>query len=279
MSLVVNTNVASLNAQRNLTGTQNSLSRNLSRLSSGMRISSAADDAAGLAISESLKAQIRSTSQAERNANDGISLTQVAEGAMEQIGNLLGRMRELAVQSANGTVDSNSRTYLNNEFVALRSEIDRIATVTEFNNTALLSGGVTALVLQVGVDNTANDRLTVAISNVGSNSLASTGVLNTLEIVTQGTAQSTIAEVDVAITQIAAARARLGALQNRLEVTINNLSTAYENLSAANSRIRDVDVASETASLTRYQILSQAGIAVLAQANQLPSAALSLLRG
>ena len=284
MALIVNTNVASLNAQRNLSATQLGMSRVLSHLSSGLRITSASDDAAGLAISESLKAQIRSTAQAERNSNDGISISQVAEGALEQVGNLLTRMHELAVESANGTLDTNSHNYLNNEFDSLRKEIDRIAAVTQFNNKNLLdgtlSGGVT---MQVGINNSVNDVITLAISNIQSVNIGSGGsstqFLGAAAIDTQTNSQTALATLDQALTQISASRAGLGALQNRLQVTIANLSTANENLSAANSRIRDVDVASETAALTRFQILSQAGIAVLAQANQLPSAALALLKG
>ena len=283
MSLVINTNVASLNAQRNLSNTQGALAKNLSHLSSGMRISSASDDAAGLAISENLKAQIRSTSQAERNASDGVSLSQVAEGALEQVGNLLTRMRELAVEASNGTVDTNSAIYLNNEFNALRSEIDRISKVTAFNNKNLLDGTLSGGVnLQVGINNSANDVISLAISNIGSALIgiggASAQTLAAAAIDTQGNSQTALATLDQALTQVNSSRAGLGAIQNRLQVTITNLSTAHENLSAANSRIRDVDVASETAMLTRFQILSQAGIAVLAQANQLPSMALSLLK-
>ena len=283
MALIVNTNVASLNAQRNLAATQLGMGRVLSHLSSGMRITSASDDAAGLAISESLKAQIRSTAQAERNANDGISISQVAEGAMEQVGNLLVRMRELAVESANGTLDTNSHNYLNNEFNALRSEIDRIAAVTQFNNKNLLdgtlSGGVT---MQVGINNSVNDVISLAISNLGSAVIGSGGsstqLLTAAALDTQTNSQGALATLDTALIQVNSMRANMGAIQNRLNVTISNLSTANENLSAANSRIRDVDVANETAMLTRFQILSQAGIAVLAQANQLPSMALSLLK-
>ena len=283
MSLVVNTNVASLNAQRNLAKTSLDLSRNLSRLSSGMRVVSAADDAAGLAISESLKSQIRSNAQAERNASDGISITQVAEGALEQVGGLLTRMRELAVQAANGTMDSTSRGYIDSEFGALRDEIDRIAAVTEFNGTVLLDSSLSAgVTMQVGINNTANDVITVAVNDMRTSAIGSNGTssqhISAAALDTMTNAQTALATLDDAIGQVSAARAGLGAMQNRLEVTISNLSTARENLSAANSRIRDVDVASETAMMTRNQILSQAGIAVLAQANQLPSAALSLLR-
>ena len=280
MSLVINTNVASLNAQRNLSNTQGALAKNLSHLSSGLRISSASDDAAGLAISENLKAQIRSVSQASRNASDGVSLSQVAEGALEQVGNLLTRMRELAVEGANGTVDTNSSAYINNEFKSLTSEIDRIANVTAFNGTTLLAGGAisTGVTIQVGINNTSNDVITVAISGVASTAIGSTGFISGQNLNTQLAAQTSLAVIDVAISQVSSIRASLGALQNRFGVTTSNLASLGQNLSAANSRIRDVDVASETADLTRNQILEQAGVAVLAQANQLPSAALSLLK-
>ena len=278
MSLVINTNVASLNAQRSLSNTQSALAKNLSHLSSGLRISSASDDAAGLAISENLKADIRSFTQAQRNASDGVSLTQVAEGALEQMGNLLGRMRELAVEASNGTVDTNSSGYLNNEFKALTSEIDRIAKVTSFNGTNLLTGAVTATTIQVGINNSTNDVITIAISNMATASLGATTTISASNLNAQTSAQSALANLDAAISQVSAARASLGALVNRFDVTIANLSSTSENYAAANSRIRDVDVASETAALTRNQILSQAGVAVLAQANQLPSAALSLLK-
>ena len=243
MALIVNTNVASLNAQRNLSATQLDMSRVLSHLSSGMRITSAADDAAGLAISEELKAQILSTSQAGRNANDGVSISQVADGALEQVGNLLSRMRQLAVESANGTLDSNSHTYLNNEFDTLRSEIDRIGSVTQFNNKNLLDGTLsTGVNLQVGINNSVNDIISISVSDSRAAQLGSGGNsaqhLTLADVDTQGTAQTAIATIDQAITQISSRRAALGALQNRLQVTISNLSTAGENLSAANSRMR-----------------------------------------
>ena len=281
MALYINSNVASLNAQRNLQGTQLALGKNLQHLSSGLRITSAADDAAGLGISELLKAQIRSSSQAERNTNDGLSALQVADGALASVGGLLQRMRELTVQSANGVLDTTSRTYLNNEFIQLKSEIDRIGNVTSFNNVKLTDGSLSAvanaLQLQVGLYNSVggNDQISI---NLNDSRSAAIGVGATV-IDTKANAQAAIAVVDAAISAISSTRATIGANENRLEVTVANLSTARENLSAANSRIRDVDVASETAEMTRNQILNQAGSAVLSQANQLPSAALTLLQG
>ena len=283
MSLVINTNVASLNAQRNLSNTQGALAKNLSHLSSGMRISSASDDAAGLAISENLKAQIRSTSQAERNASDGVSLSQVAEGALEQVGNLLTRMRELAVEASNGTVDTNSAIYLNNEFNALRSEIDRISKVTAFNNKNLLDGTIAAgLDIQVGINKSANDTISIALSQFDSTTIGSNGNsaqhLSSAALDTQVNAQTSLATLDDAITQISSARASMGAVQNRFAVAVANLSQTGENLAAANSRIRDVDVAAASGDLARNQVLIQAGVAVLAQANQQPQSVLALLR-
>ena len=282
MSLVINTNVASLNAQRSLANTQGALAKNLAHLSSGMRISSASDDAAGLAISENLKAQIRSTSQAERNANDGVSLSQVTEGALEQMGNVLSRMRELAVEASNGTIDSNSGGYINNEFNALKNEVDRISGVTSFNGTHVLDATAVTVSLQVGINKSANDNISVVLSQVDTTTIGSGGgsviFLTAASLSTQANAQIAISTIDQAINQVSASRAAQGAYQNRLAVAVSNMQTMSENFSAANSRIRDVDVASETAALTRNQILSQAGVAVLAQANQLPSAALSLLK-
>lgn len=282
MSISINTNVASINAQRNLSATQGSLMGNLGRLSTGLRINTAADDAAGLAISERLRAQTRSLSQAERNANDGISLLQTAEGAMNEVSGILTRMRELAVQSANGTLGSTERGFLHDELNALRSEVDRISQVTEFNGTSLLSGGATGATFdfQVGIGATANDRISATIQGTASADLGTVGAdtLATIDISTAAGAQSSLGVIDQAITDISSRRADLGAVQNRMQITIANLGSARENLTAANSRIRDVDVASETAAMTRNNILMQAGVSVLAQANQMPSVALNLLR-
>jgi flagellin len=253
----------------------------LGRLSTGLRINTAADDAAGLAISEKLRAQIRSLSQAERNANDGISLMQTAEGAMNEVSGILGRMRELAVQSANGTLGSTERGFLNSELTDLRSEIDRVASVTEFNGSKLLNGGTTgtAFSFQVGIGNSSNDTISATIKGTKAADLGISGSvsLNTVNISSAGGARSALSTIDKAINDISTRRANLGSAQNRMQITIANLGSARENLSAANSRIRDVDVASETATLTRNNILLQAGVSVLAQANQLPSVALSLL--
>ncbi len=278
------TNVASLNAQRNLAATQSSLAGSIGRLSSGMRINSAADDAAGLGISESLKADVKSLAQAQRNSNDGISMSQVAEGGMNQMQGIVSRMRELSVQSANQTLGSNERGYIQTEFSQLSQEIDRISNVTDFAGQKLLDGSASAgLTLQVGINNTSDDRLTfkitkLATGTLGKASAAAQSIAST-SLSTATNAQKAIAVFDTAIKQLSSARATVGATQNRLNVTISNLSVSQENLSAAQSRISDVDVASETANLTKSQILSQAGLAVLAQANKMPQSALSLLQG
>jgi flagellin len=275
------TNVASLNAQRNLAETQKSLSASIGRLSSGMRINSASDDAAGLGISENLKANIRSLAQAQRNSNDGISMGQVAEGSMNQMQGIVSRMRELSIQSANQVLGSTERSYIQTEFTQLSQEIDRISNVTEFAGQKLLDGSASAgLSLQVGINNTTNDRLSFKVTKLATTTLGSTSLhVGSALLDTATNAQKAIAVFDKAITQLSTARASIGANQNRLQVTVSNLAVAQENLSAAQSRISDVDVANETANLSKAQILSQAGLAVLAQANQMPQSALSLLRG
>ena len=278
--LSIVTNVQSLNAQRNLSSTTRALSGNFQKLSSGLRINRAGDDAAGLAISESFKAQVRSLGQAERNAGDGISMLQTAEGAMNEVSGILGRMRELAVQSSTDTIADSQRAFLDQEFQALEAEIDRIAAVTEFNGTTLLNGSATGISFQVGVNNTSNDRISISFADVRSTALGSSGSGGTISaqaLTSQSGAQATIAVIDSAISDVVSARSTIGATENRLQVTVSNLSSARENLSAANSRIRDVNVAEETAALTRNNILQQAGVSVLAQANQAPSLALSLL--
>jgi flagellin len=273
MAISINTNTQSLTAQRSLSATQTKLGGNLAKLSSGMRINGAADDAAGLAISERFKAQIRSFGQAERNANDGISLTQTAEGAMNEISGSLVRMRELAVQSANGTLGTAERGFLDDEAQSLVSEVDRIAAVTELNGIALLDGSYNTD-LQVGINDSADDRINVTIDDTSFATLAGAAI----DLTTQAGAQAALTTLDTAIDALSTNRASLGAVQNRLQVTISNLGSAKENVSAANSRIRDVDVAAETAEMTKNNILMQAGVSVLAQANQAPSIALSLLR-
>jgi len=286
MALSILTNTASLDAQRNLSKTGKALQSNFAKLSSGQRINSAGDDAAGLAISERMKASIRSMSQAERNANDGTSLLQTAEGAMNENSGILTRMRELAMQSSNGTLGDDERDALGTEFGQLRDEIDRIANVTEFNGTKLLDGNANATAgfkFQVGIGATASDTITATMTKMTSASYGAGNLdLTALDISKTGGqagAQAALETLDKAIAATSSSRASLGAVQNRLSVTVSNLQSANVNLSAANSRIRDVDVAEESASMTRNNVLSQAGMAVLSQANQLPSAALSLLRG
>ncbi|MGN6109724.1 MAG: flagellin N-terminal helical domain-containing protein [Kofleriaceae bacterium] len=280
MAISVLTNVPSLNAQRNLASTQASLAQSIGKLSSGQRINKAGDDAAGLGISESLKANIRSLSQAQRNANDAISMSQVAEGSMNEMQGIVSRMRELAVQSANSTLGATERGYIHTEFQQLGQEIDRIGQVTDFNGQKLLDGSASAgLTFQVGIHNSANDRLSMSITRLTTSTLGSTSMhIASASLSTAANAQAAIGVFDKAIQQLSHSRAKIGATQNRMQVTISNLSSSHENLSAANSRIRDVDVASETANLTKSQILSQAGLAVLSQSNQLPQAALSLLQ-
>ncbi|TAK54334.1 MAG: flagellin FliC [Gammaproteobacteria bacterium] len=271
---VINTNMLSLNAQRNLSTSQTSLATALQRLSSGLRINSAKDDAAGLAISERFTAQIRGLNQAVRNANDGISLAQTAEGALAEVTNNLQRIRELAVQSANATNSASDRASLQAEVDQLIEEIDRVAGQTSFNGTALLDGSFTSAVFQVG----ANEGETITVSVTVDATTATLGV-DVADIATdETTAGAAITLVDAALDDINAARAEFGAIQNRFESVITNLSTAAENLTASRSRIRDADFAAETAALTRSQILQQAGVAILAQANAAPQLVLGLLR-
>jgi len=273
MGLRVNNNIASLNAQRNLSTTTNNLARSLERLSSGLRITRASDDAAGLAISERFRAEVRSLQQAQRNANDGISLLQIAEGALNETSGILTRLRELAIQSANGTLGTAERTTLDNEFNDLVSEIGRIAQVTEFNGTKLLDGSAASVTFQVGSNNTANDKITVT----GVNATATGVGIATAGINTVTNAQAALSAIDSAIGAVASLRAGFGTAQNRLESTIRSIAVAVENTAAAESRIRDVDVASETAILTKNQVLQQAGISILAQANVSTQNALALL--
>ena len=275
MSLTINTNIMSLNAQRNLSGTQNALSTSMQRLSSGLRINSAADDAAGLAISVGMNAQVKSMNQAVRNANDGVSLAQTAEGSLNETTNLLTRMRELAQESATGTVSNTQRTSIQNEFTQLSSEIDRIANATQFNGTNLLDGTLsTGISFQIGTNNTANDSISLSVTAAGSSALG----LGATAVSTQGTAQSALGIIDSALSGVSTLRGTLGAVQNRLQSSISNIQVAVENVSAAMSRIRDVDVAAETANMTRANILVQAGVSILSQANSSPQAALKLLQ-
>ncbi|MBL8947377.1 MAG: flagellin FliC [Myxococcales bacterium] len=272
--LSVRTNVSSLAAQTNLAAATASLADNIGRLSSGLRVRSAADDAAGLAISEDFKATIRSLGQAKRNANDGVSLSQTADGSLSEVGNLLKRMRELAVQSRNGTNNTSQRGFIDDEFQQLKSEIDRIVTTTEFNGISLLDGSqATGIEFQVGVGTSGNDRLTLSIATSSASAL---GIGASVVSSTAGS-DAAITALDAAIQGVSTRRAAIGAMQNRLQVTMSNIDTYSNNLSSANSRIVDVDVAKESAELTKHNILVQAGTAMLAQANQAPQAALQLL--
>lgn len=276
MGLRINTNTAALNAQRTMWGTRQGLDRSLERLSSGFRINRAGDDAAGLAISENLRAQIRGLKQASRNAQDGISLVQVAEGGLNEISSILVRLRELGVQAASDTIGPVERQFLNVEYDQLISEIDRIADGTEFNGTQLLSGVGAILDFQVGTRNNPEiDRISFDASRADANS-AALGV-NLSSVADKASAQNALASIDQAIVSVSAMRADFGAIQNRLQSVVGNLQVSLENMASANSRIRDVDVAEETSEYTKNNILLQAGTAVLAQANQSANSALSLL--
>jgi flagellin len=275
MSLFVNTNVSSLNAQRQLFDSGNALSTSFERLSSGFRINRAADDAAGLQISDRFESQIQGLNQSVRNANDAISLVQTAEGALSETTTSLQRIRTLAIQSQNGINSSADRAALQQEVTALVAELSRIGTDTNFAGNSLLSGGFSAS-FQVGAN--AGQTISVNLSSSDGASFGASGLgVGTVDISTASGASAALTSIDTAISSIGAQRAELGALQNRFQSTIRNLSTVSENLSGAQSRIRDTDFATETANLTRNQIIQQASTSVLAQANQRPQSALSLL--
>ncbi|WP_159807582.1 flagellin N-terminal helical domain-containing protein [Cellulomonas citrea] len=287
MGLSVNTNVAAINAYRNLSSTQNSLSKSLEKLSSGYRINRAADDAAGLAISEGLRSQVSGLTQAARNAQDGISVVQTAEGSLTEVHSILHRMRDLAVQAANDSNSADARTNIATEATQLNKELTRIAGSTNFNGTTLLDkvSGATGATLsfQVGADGDSASQITVDLSsaNVASVadavSFAATSTGTGLNLFSAASAQAAIKAIDAQIKNVSTARANLGAYQNRFEHTINSVNVAVENLSASESRIRDTDMASEMVNFTKSQILSQAGTAMLAQANQIPQGVLKLL--
>jgi flagellin len=276
MSLRINTNVQALAAQRYLNHNHDAQNQALERLASGSRINRAGDDAAGLAISEKLKSNIRSMKQATRNAQDGISLVQVGEGAMNEIGNILVRLRELSIQSASDTIGDTERGFANKEVQNLKSEIDRISTSTEFNGVHLLDGTAPALDIQVGINNNSKvDRFRFDTPS-HMTTLASMGLEN-VSTMTRDQAQSNLGQLDAAIVKLNEGRSDMGALQNRLMSTINNLGTYKDNLEEANSRIRDTDMAEETSNLVKNNILTQATISVLSQANQNQQLALKLL--
>ncbi|MEG0938077.1 MAG: flagellin domain-containing protein [Comamonas sp.] len=281
MGMTINTNLQSLNAQRNLSSSQSSLATSMQRLSSGLRLNSAKDDAAGLAISERMNAQVRGMNVAVRNANDGISLAQTAEGALGKIGENLQRMRELAVQAANDTNGSADRTSMDKEFKQLAEENDRVIKNTKFNGQELLtgSGGASgSFTFQVGANTASDNQIKLATSDM-SNQLTSATAGSTATLgTTASSASAAMTALDTAIDKVNEQRATFGAAQNRFDAVIANLQVAAENTSAARSRITDADFAQETANLSRSQILQQAGTAMIAQANQLPQGVLSLLR-
>lgn len=269
MAQTINTNIPSLTAQRNLSSTQNSMNTSLQRLSSGLRVNSARDDAAGLAIAERMDAQSRGMNVAIRNANDGISLSQVAEGGLNEVGNMLQRMRELAVQSANGTNSGSDKDNLQSEFAALDAEITRISAVTKFNGMAIIGADAAAFTFQVG----ANASETMDITTTSTATTAATG----LSIGDGGDAAAAITAIDTAIDAVTTQRSALGASQSRFSSAINNLQVGMENQTAARGRIVDADFAVETSNLTRSQILQQAGTAMVSQANNVPQSVLRLL--
>ena len=273
MGIRINTNVSSINTRRHLYNSTMQFGKSMEKLSSGLRINRAGDDAAGLAISENLKADIRSLDQASRNAADGISLIQTAEGSLDEVSNILLRMKELTEQSLNGTLSDTDRGYLNNEYIALQNEITRISDGVDFNSVKLLDGTGGSVAIQVGIGTTASDSVAVDLSA----DLDNTALGLTTAIDTAANAATAMGQIDGAIATVVDARGGFGAIQNRLEASIRNINMTSENLSAANSRIRDVDVASETSKMTSFQILQQAGVSMLAQANMTTGLAMSLL--
>ena len=275
MALVIQTNVSSLEAQRNLFKSQNALQSSFNKLSSGFRINTAKDDAAGLAISESLKLQVKTLTINERNAGDAISMAQTAEGALGELSNIVLRMRELATQGANGSLQSSDRDFIQTEFSNLQAETKRIMTSTKFNGKQLITSSSRTEDYQIGINNTSDDRITITFGGIKLQSL--TGVARVSS--GPGNARTALDTIDAALFKVSQARARFGAMMNRFETTTSNLQSVRLNLASANSRIRDVDVAEEAATQSKNQVLSQAGTSVLSQANQTPQAAMSLLRG
>ncbi|MBB5205911.1 flagellin [Inhella inkyongensis] len=281
MPAIINTNIASLNAQRNTATSQASLLVSTQRLSSGLRVNSAKDDAAGLAIAERMNAQARGMYVAIRNANDGISLAQVAEGALSKVGDALQRMRELSVQARNATNTASDRVSLNQEFTELANEIGRVLAGTTFNGKAIVGAGAGTLDFQVGANTSANDRITLTTTDMAGNADITTVTGGTIAVAdgSEADIDTVIDNIDTAINTVNAERATYGATQNRFEAVISNLMVSHENQMAARSRIVDADFAVETANLSRGQILQQAGTAMIAQANSLPQGVLALLRG
>jgi flagellin len=273
--MTINTNLVSLNAQRNMSSSQSSLATSMQRLSSGLRVNSAKDDAAGLAIAERMNAQVKGMNVAVRNANDAISMAQTAEGALGKVGDMLQRMRELAVQSANATNSSDDRDNLQAEYLQLGEEITRTIDSTRFNGLAVLSADAGALDFQVGADS--GDQVTITTNDLSGGDIA-TAVAESIDGADNTNPLAAIDAIDVALTELNSERANYGAAQNRFDAIIGTLQVAAENQAASRARIMDADFATETANLSRAQILQQAGSAMVAQANQLPQQVLSLLR-
>ena len=279
MASTINTNMSSLTAQRALGSTQGSLSTSMQRLSTGLRINSAKDDSAGLAIAERMTSQVKGMAVAGRNANDAISLAQTAEGSLGKIGESLQRMRELAVQSSNSTNSSSDRANLDEEYQALSKEVTRVIDGTKFNGNNLLNAAATDMAFQVGADNVATDAITVSLTDISAGAGMAAAITGAAAgISTAAAALETMSSLDAAIDEVTSARSNLGSVQNRFESVVANLSTTSENLQAAKGRIVDADFAVETSNMSRAQVLQQAGNAMLAQANQAPQQVMSLLR-
>ena len=279
MGLRVNTNISSIGARRQLSTVTDRLNKNFSRLSSGLRIATASDDPAGLGISERMRSQLRSLSQATRNGQDGVSLVQTAEGALHEASTSLARMRELAVAAANGTLNTQDRVTLDSEFQALIQEIDRLSNTTTFNGVNLLNSPTGSITIQIGAEASDIISLSLADTTVSALGLNAPGSGASFGITTVSSASAALDTIDSAIVSLTTTRGELGAAQNRMESAIRSLQSAEQNLAAAESRIRDVDIAQETADLTRNSILQQAAVSVLSQANLQPQIALSLLQG
>ena len=273
MALTVRTNLSAMNAANSLSNTQNSLSNTLGRISSGMRINSAADDAAGLGVATQLTTQADSMEQAMRNANDGISIIQTAEGATSEVTNILNRMRELAVQSSSETLADTERVYINEEFDQLNQEIGRIAEVTEFNGVLLSNNSTTSIQVQVGIDNAASSQIQISLGDLRNTILG----VGALDLSSSTGAQAAITAIDTAIDTVSSQRSTLGAVQNRLESSLSNSTDYLESLRSAESQIMDADFAKESTEMSKFQIMQQAGVASLAQAKNINQAVLSLL--
>ena len=275
MAMVVNHNATSMQALGNLNRTQRGLQESFSKISSGLRINNAADDSAGLAVAENLESEQMSLRQAQRNTHDGISVIQTAEGATNEVGDILKRMRELAVQSSSETLHNNERSYIQDEFSELTKEVDRIANVTEFNGISLGNSGSNTINVQVGIHDSADDRIGISVGDIRASTLkVDTG---NVSMSTAASAQSALTTIDGALDKVNGYRSDYGAVQNRLESALNNLETYTENVAGAESRIRDADFAHETAEMSKFQIMQQAGVAILGQANGLSQGALRLI--